>query len=92
MNLGVAFIDLAERQSGEEATNTLLAAITVDQSALTVFGKEFARNDWANLQNRLAKAYCYLQRWQEAAAAEESALSLYPRWREALTRAESIYQ
>jgi tetratricopeptide (TPR) repeat protein len=61
------------------------------QSALTVFGRDFARDDWANIQNGLARAYYNLQRWPEAAAAEESALSLYPQSPQPLARATSIY-
>jgi tetratricopeptide (TPR) repeat protein len=91
MNLGTAYTYLGERQSGEQSTNTLLAAITAYQFALQVFSKDFVGNNWAYTQNGLAKAYYNLQRWQEAAAAEESAISLYPESSEALARATSIY-
>jgi tetratricopeptide (TPR) repeat protein len=91
MNLGLALRSLGERQIGEQATNTLLVAIAAYQSALTVFSKDFARNDWARIQDGLAKAYYRLQKWPEAAAAEESALSVYPQSPEALARATSIY-
>jgi tetratricopeptide (TPR) repeat protein len=92
LNLAIAHVDLGERQNGEEATNTLLAAITAYQSALTVFSKDFARDNWASIQNGLAIAYYNLHRWQEAAAAEEFALSMDPPWSEALARATSIYR
>ncbi len=91
-NLGNALSEQGIRTGGEDGAKLLTEAVSAYRNALEVRTMESLPPQWAQTQNNLAKAFFYLEEWQNSAESYANVLKVYPDYKKAYFISSSIYQ